>query len=46
MLFLRKENILEEDELTMDLEAGKVYKSGIEIPLTPIEYGYPQVTLG
>ena len=34
-----KENILEEDELTMDLEAGKVYKSGIEIPLTPTEYG-------
>lgn len=34
-----KENVLEEDELTMDLEAGKVYKSGVEIPLTPTEYG-------
>lgn len=34
-----KDNVLEEDELTMDLEAGKVYKSGIEIPLTPTEYG-------
>ncbi|MEF9958861.1 MAG: response regulator transcription factor [Niameybacter sp.] len=34
-----KENILEEDELMMDLEAGKVYKNNIEIPLTPTEYG-------
>lgn len=33
-----KENLLEEDELVMDLEAGKVYKNHIEIPLTPTEY--------
>lgn len=34
-----RDNILEEDELMMDLEAGKVYKNNIEIPLTPTEYG-------
>lgn len=34
-----REDLLEEDELTMDLADGKVYKNGIEIPLTPTEYG-------
>ena len=34
-----REDLLEEDELTMDLTAGKVYKNGVEIPLTPTEYG-------
>ena len=34
-----REDVLEEDELTMDLTAGKVYKNGVEIPLTPTEYG-------
>lgn len=34
-----KENVLEEDELTLDLEWGKVYKRGQEINLTPTELG-------
>lgn len=34
-----REDVLEEDELTMDLTVGKVYKNGVEIPLTPTEYG-------
>lgn len=34
-----KSNILEEDELKMDIEVGKVYKSGKEVNLTPTEYG-------
>lgn len=34
-----KENVLEEDELTLDLEWGKVYKKGQEINLTPTELG-------
>ena len=34
-----REDLLEEDELTMDLADGKVYKNGIEIALTPTEYG-------
>ena len=35
----QKENILVEDELTIDLEQSRVYKRGEEIPLTPTEYG-------
>lgn len=35
----QKDNLLIEDELTMDMEQGKVYKRGEEVPLTPTEYG-------
>lgn len=35
----QRSNILEEDELKLNLEEGKVYKHGIEVCLTPTEYG-------
>lgn len=35
----QKSNILEEDGLKLHLEEGKVYKNGMEVFLTPTEYG-------
>lgn len=35
----QKTALLEEDDLKMDLDSGKVYKRGIEVALTPTEYG-------
>lgn len=35
----KKSSILEEDRLRLNLDEGKVYKDGVEICLTPTEYG-------
>ncbi|MGL4738966.1 MAG: response regulator transcription factor [Cellulosilyticaceae bacterium] len=35
----QKNSVLEEDELRLDLDSGKVHKRGIEVALTPTEYG-------
>lgn len=35
----QKSTVLEEDDLKIDLDSGKVYKRGMEVPLTPTEYG-------
>ncbi|MGL4344040.1 MAG: response regulator transcription factor [Cellulosilyticaceae bacterium] len=35
----QKSTVLEEDDLKIDLDSGKVYKRGLEVNLTPTEYG-------